>query len=88
MTVKKKTYSSGESLAELLVAVLIISLAMIMLFSGTKAGTGVMVKNRDKYQQYYSDFNDNEKAQAEYVVEYNNLYPHTSAFSFSINPHK
>lgn len=88
MTENKKTYSSGESFAELLVAVLIISLAMIMLFSGTRAGTGVMAKNRDKYQQYYSESNEHEKEQADYVLEYNSIYGYTSPFSFTMTPHR
>lgn len=94
MTVKKKkNYSSGESLAELLVASLIISLAMIMLFSGLKVGTDMMHTSRDQYQQYNGAANDYEEAQASYASEYYSIQsiPIPSSFTFNknwMNPRK
>ena len=66
MTDRKKHYSSGESLAELLVASLIISLAMIMLFTGVKVGSDMMNTSRDTYEEYVDTVNEYEKKQAEY----------------------
>ena len=95
MVTKKKTYSSGESLAELLVASLIISLAMIMLFSGAKVGTEIMSKSDAKYQAYYKAVNDYEVAQADYAVRYqeyldaqNMTGPQPTPFEFGMTPHK
>ncbi len=94
MTVKKKNnYSSGESLAELLVASLIISLAMIMLFSGLKVGTDIMHESRNNYQQYNGAANEYEEAQASYASVYysQQSIPIPSSFKFNknwMNPHK
>ena len=92
---KKKTYSSGESLSETLVAALIISLAMIMLFSGAKVGTDIMRKSNDSYQDYYDSVNDYEKTQASYAVEYQKYQeaqsitgPEPTPFPFDMTPHK
>ena len=90
----KKSYSSGESLTELLVASLIISLAMIMLFSGIKVGTDIMRNSRNQYKEYNDLVNTYELEQAEYVKLYGKYYLESSsvsleepeAFSFSIVP--
>ena len=70
MDKKRKYNSSGESLSELLVAALIISLAMIMLFSGVKIGTDIMNNNREKYDQYNAEINRYEEEQAVYAKAY------------------
>ena len=81
--IRKTTYSSGESLAELLVASLIISLAMIMLFSGVKVGSDIVTNSKDKYAQYYDKLNTYEENQANYIK---NMRP--PEFYFSLYPHK
>ena len=83
---RNNTYSSGESLSELLVAALIISLAMIMLFSGVKVGSDLMRSSRDKYKEYNDELNTYESEQAEYVRDHS--APVVSSFSFSMTPHK
>lgn len=77
---------SGESLSELLVAALIISLAMIMLFSGVKVGSDLMRNSRDKYQEYNDEINTYESEQAEYVRDHSVVV--VAPFSFNITPHK
>ncbi len=96
MKVCRKNYSSGESLSELLVASLIISIAMITLFSGVKVGTDIMGKSRENYQAYNDAVNSYEKVQADYLVENYAKYnitpvPEPPSYSFSIgsmDPHK
>ncbi len=89
---RNKSFSCGESLAELLVASLIISLAMIMVFSATRVGTSVLAKSRDKYIEYYNACNEDEKKQAAYVKKYYELYPSTTTQpvgeSFTITPRR
>ena len=74
MITRKKIGSSGESLSELLVAALIISLAMIMLFSGVKVGSDNMAKAHEKYNQYYEINNQYEEAQADYINQYYSMH--------------
>lgn len=81
-----KTYSSGESLTELLVAALIISLAMIMLFSGAKVGSDIMRNSRDKYQEYNEEANRYEEEQATVVT--NHSLPKPPVKGFVIIPEK
>lgn len=96
MIVEKKSNSSGESLSELLIASLIISFAMIMLFSGVKVGSDAMSNSRDKFQQYNDLLNQYEETQASWVVEYGDAaggkpIPEPTPYSFvinSMNPHK
>lgn len=83
MEKKIKNYSSGESLAELLVAALIISLAMIMLFSGVKVGMDMIHNSRGNYQQYNEAANSYEEAQASYVKKYESLYSVTTPESIN-----
>lgn len=84
MTLKKNTTNtSGESLSETLVAALIISFAMILLFSCAKVGTDIMRKSRESYQEYYDTVNDYEEAQASYVVEF-----FAKPSTFDMTPHK
>ncbi len=85
----KKIYSSGESLSETLIAALIISFAMIMLFSCAKVGTDIMRKSNEGYQDYYDAINGYEETQASYAVEYaknHNEKPEQS--TFDMQPHK
>ena len=91
MTFKRytKKYSSGESLSETLIAALIISFAMIMLFSCAKVGTDIMRKSKASYQEYYNAVNEYEETQASYAVEYYknaNVLPEPSGFG--LEPHK
>lgn len=91
MAFKKNTkkHTSGESLSETLVAALIISFAMIMLFSCAKVGTDIMRKSRASYQEYYDTVNAYEETQASYAVEYYANYielPEPS--TFDMTPHK
>lgn len=96
MKVNKDYYSSGESLSELLIASLIISFAMIMLFSGVKVGSDAMRNSREKFQQYNDKLNEYEETQASWVVLYGDAYTETSIpeptpYSFNIinmKPHK
>lgn len=84
-----KTYSSGESLSETLVAALIISLAMIMLFTGVRVGSDTMNKSTNSYQDYYDAVNSYEETQASYAVEYyKNYTPKPVPSSFGMEPHK
>ena len=88
-TNRKKTYSNGESLSETLVAALIISLAMIMLFSGAKVGTDVMGKANDEYDKYYTKKNEYEEAQAAFAVEYSKITTvDPGPVEFTMDPHK
>ena len=93
MTDKRiKTYSSGESLAETLVAALIISLAMIMVFSATRVGASIMAKSRSKYELYYSELNRYEAQQAEYAKEYLKKHPKPvsipTSYTFTMDPER
>ena len=88
MEKRKYTYSRGESLSELLVASLIISLAMIMLLSGTKVGTDIMAKNREKYKTYNDNLNQYEEDQAQYIVDYYEAYSIPENFKFDMSPRK
>lgn len=95
MVEKKNTYSSGESLSETLVAALIISLAMIMLFSGVRVGTDIMSKSKDNYQDYLDAVNNYEKSQASYAIDYqayqaaqNITGPEPTPYEFGMEPHK
>lgn len=49
---------AGESIAETLVALLISSLALVMLAGAISAASGVVVKSRSKLKEYY-DSNEN-----------------------------
>ncbi|MCR5616313.1 MAG: hypothetical protein K6F45_09135 [Saccharofermentans sp.] len=82
---KDKKYISGESLSETLVASLIISLAMIMLFSGTKVGTNIVQKSHAEYQEYFDKINAYEEDQAEYIKEY---CVRPELVDFGMEPHK
>lgn len=82
----RKKYSSGESLTELLVAALIISLAMIMLFSGVKVGADIMRKSRNMYENYNEKVNTYESAQADYIKDH--AFPEPSTAEFEIIPKK
>ena len=90
----KKKNTSGESLSELLVASLIISLAMIMLFSGVKVGSDIMAKSRDENKQYNEKSNQYEEGQAAYVKRFYELYPEGAVavptrpadYSFTMSP--
>ena len=86
------TNSCGESLSETLIATLIISLAMIMLFSGAKIGTELMHKSNAEYQNYYDKVNEYEEAQASFAVEYYKNPEETEAkpeqVNFGMEPHK
>lgn len=96
MRLKRKNNSSGESLSELLIASLIVSLAMIMLFSGVKVGSDIRNNSQDKFQQYNVKMNEYEESQASYVLKYGALgqvepYPEPTPYSFSVasmSPHK
>jgi Tfp pilus assembly protein PilV len=92
MLKKNTTNTSGESLSETLIAALIISFAMIMLFSCAKVGTDIMRKSNDSYQEYYEAINDYEKTQASYVVEYmkymNSIGELPEPLAFGMEPHK
>ncbi len=96
MTVNRKKYSSGESLSELLIASLIISFAMIMLFSGVKVGSDAMRSSREKFQQYNDSLNQYEETQASWVVQYGEAnkvtpMPEPTPYTFSVSnldPHK
>ncbi|MBR5359169.1 MAG: hypothetical protein IK128_08160 [Clostridiales bacterium] len=85
-------YSNGESLSETLVAALIISLAMIMLFSGAKVGTDIMGKSKAEYKTYFDNLNAYEVSQAAYVAEYKLKYPTEitpiTNYTFTIDPKK
>ena len=84
-----KNNSTGESLSETLIAALIISFAMIMLFSCAKVGTDIMRKSRASYQEYYDAVNSYEETQASYAVAYYANYnelPEPS--TFGMEPHK
>lgn len=88
MNSSKIAYSKGESLSETLIAALIISLAMIMLFSGVRVGSSIMSNSSKVYDEYYTKLNENEVAQAQYVVDYYNVYSEPTPFKFTISPHK
>lgn len=91
---KKTKYTCGESLSELLIASLIISLAMIMLFSGVKVGSDIMAQSRDENKLYNEKSNQYEEGQAAYVKRYYELYPEGAAavptrpadYSFTMSP--
>ena len=88
---RTKNYTSGESLSETLVAALIISLAMIMLFSGAKVGTDIMSKSKTEYKAYYDKLNEYEASQAAYCEEVHIKYPNYSPitnYTFTISPQK
>ena len=54
--IKKKLNSrSGESIGETLVALLISSLALVMLASIITAGSSIIIKSRDKLSKYYEE---------------------------------
>lgn len=90
MDKRYNNYSSGESLSETLVAALIISLAMIMLFSSAKVGTDIMAKSKTEYKAYFDNLNTYEISQADYVAEYKLKYPTEitpiTNYSFTISP--
>ena len=92
LNMKNTKCSSGESLSETLVAALIISFAMIMLFSGAKIGTDIMRKSNTEYQNYYEKVNEYEEAQASYAVEYYKNPEETEEkpvqVVFDMTPHK
>lgn len=92
MIKRNKTFSSGESLSETLIAALIISLAMIMLFSSIKVGIDLMDKSRDGYQNYNDELNKYEESQAAYAVEYHKVasvsITKPAPYSFDMSPHK
>ena len=92
MIKRKKTFSSGESLSETLIASLIISLAMIMLFSGIKVGFDLVSKSRAGYQDYNEKLNEYEESQAAYAVEYHKVasvsITKPEPYSFDMTPRK
>jgi hypothetical protein len=99
MTVTRKNHKSGESLSELLIASLIISFAMIILFSGVKVGSDIMHGSREKFEQYNDKVNEYEEIQAEYLKSLPDPEetipltpaPEPTTYTFQIsdmNPHK
>ena len=99
MTVTRKNHKSGESLSELLIASLIISFAMIILFSGVKVGSDIMHGSREKFEQYNDKVNEYEEIQAEYLKSLPDPEetipltpaPEPTPYTFQIsdmNPHK
>lgn len=90
---KDRLYSNGESLSESLIAALIISFAMIMLFTCAKVGTDIMKKARAGYQSYYNEINEYEESQATYVSKYYDSLteetdPRPDPYEFQMEPHK
>ncbi len=99
MTVTRKNHKSGESLSELLIGSLIISFAMIILFSGVKVGSDIMHGSREKFEQYNDKVNEYEEIQAEYLKSLPDPEetipltpaPEPTTYTFQIsdmNPHK
>ena len=66
--IKKIKSQTGESISETLVALLISSLALVMLAGAISSSSGLITKSRDKLDKYYSANEDMIKIKSETTV--------------------